>query len=335
MKILMICGTYPPNSCGIGDYLYSVVQELKKDEKYEISYIVNIDWRISNFLNIKKKINFINPDIIHIQYPSRGYGASFVPQIISLFYDTIVTIHEVSHSKILRKLSLFFFSFRSKIIFTNYYEYKTFTNIYPWFRNKFKIIPIGSNIKKNVTIIDHIKKKPEIIYFGQIRPKKGLEDVIKLSSLLKENNLKYKVVIMGQILPEAIDYYEELLQSEFYESDYVEWRINLSEEEIAENLLNASFAYLPFPDGVSERRGSFFAALAYDLPIFTTAGKQTTDEIKDAVNIVRNPIDLVNNIKANSYDFFYSKNDLSSIMKIKLKHSWKSIAEDHKNFYSN
>lgn len=328
----MICGTYPPESCGIGDYLFNITKQLEKDADIQLSYIVNINWSLFNFFKVLKKIKKINPNIIHIQYPSRGYGSSFMPQLISLYYKTFVTIHEVSHSKLLRRLSLFFFSFRSKIIFTNQFEYNAFKKMYPWFKNRYKIIPIGSNIH-SYSSIPYDNRKKEIINFGQIRPKKGLEEVIKLAFLLKENKLNYKVVIMGQLLPEFESYYNILMMNKYYESDYIEWRLNLSEKEISNNYSSASYAYLPFPDGVSERRGSFFAALACQTPIFTTIGNQTTDNIKNVINVVNTPEELIFKIKKYPNDYFYNKQNLPLINDILTKHSWESIVNEHKEFY--
>lgn len=332
MKLLMICGTFPPESCGIGDYLFHITRELQKDTDIELSYIVNINWSTFNFFKVLKTIKKINPDIIHIQYPSRGYGASFIPQFISLYFKTFVTIHEVSQAKLLRKLSLFFFSFRSKIIFTNQFEYQFFKKMYPWFHNRYKIIPIGSNIH-SYSSIPYNERRREIINFGQIRPQKGLEEVIKLSSLLKENKLDYKVVIMGQLLPEFENYYKTLITNKYYEKDFIEWRLNLSENEISANYSSAYYAYLPFPDGVSERRGSFFAALACETPVFTTVGAHTPENIKNIVNVVNTPEALIYEIEKHTTDYFYNKQNLPLINDILTKHSWESIVNEHKEFY--
>ncbi|SDD96043.1 Glycosyltransferase involved in cell wall bisynthesis [Mucilaginibacter pineti] len=333
MKVLLITGTYPPGSCGIGDYTEKLATALKQLQM-EVEVLANLDWSITCYFKIKKRIVAINPDIIHIQYPSVGYGASLVPQLLSLQFKTFVTIHEVLQAHILRKISLLPFSIRSQVIFTNEFEKIKFQRIFPWSRlfNTTTVIPIGSNISRtdNGSAMD--KNTTTIVSFGQIRPNKGLEDVLKLASLIEENKLPYTVLIVGQVLPKFQSYFQSLQNSS---ANILDWKINLPEEEVGRVLSNHLLSYMPFPDGVSERRGSLLAALANDMLVFTTCGQHTTAEISTLVVFASSPNDLVYQLKETGHDELLqmSQSRLPLLKKYIKKLGWGNIAKLHREWY--
>ena len=59
----------------------------------------------------------------------------------------------------------------------------------------------------------------------------------------------------------------------------VKWSIDLDFSKVSEVLAASFAAYLPFPDGVSERRGSMLAALTNGLPVLSTIGAATPPEM--------------------------------------------------------
>lgn len=337
MRILFICGSYSPEKCGIGDYLSNLVRALKEYPNIEILLMVNKDWSIKNYFSILKEIKESKPDIIHIQYPSNGYGLSLLPQLISLRLRAIITLHEVSHSKILRRLSLLFYSIRSSIIFTTSSEKKVYKKYYPWFSGKTAIIPIGANIRNEIKRKDAIKSPNvynKIINFGQIRPKKGLEEVIELAALIRKNNLNYKVIIAGQLIERFVPYYNSLKNLDG--ADNITWMFDLKENEIGNLMQDASIAYFPFPDGASERRGSLLTALHNQMLVYTTMGKQTPNEMKDIVTIVNSPSDFILDLKE------YDSQRIESLIqeryfkveKYLAQRTWESIANTHLTFYA-
>jgi len=334
MKVLLISGNYPPISCGIGDYTFKLSEALKLSG-VEVVVLANINWGIFNFFNIKKIISNINPDVIHIQYPSTGYGFSLVPQLISLLYKTIVTIHEVSQSHWIRKLSLFPFSLRSTLIFTNKFEFEAYKKLFIWRKLDCHIIAIGSNISESVEIVDiHKRDFTKVIYFGQIRPQKGMEDLITLAKLIKEQGLAYKVVIVGQLVEHFRSYYEQIYNSA--KDLGIDWKLNLSENAVIDILKLNMLCYLPFPDGASGRRGSLFAALNNKMLVFTTEGLQTTFEIKRTIFVTKSANDVIRILSQSTKDDFirevsireqYIKSLIKSI-------SWPEIANLHIRIYN-
>ena len=335
MNILFISGVYPPEACGIGDYTYKLVTAMEMTDT-NIHVLANISWSLSNFSEVSQQIKNINPDVIHIQYPSVGFGTSLIPQLLSLRYKTVVTIHEFSQAHILRKISLLPFSLRADLIFTNGFEQKAFNKLFFWSRriNKQVIIPIGSNIKPNNNeILFTERDNNTIVNFGQIRPNKGLEDIVSLARQIKQKNLQYKVLVLGQVLGKFEDYYKSLREES--KDLRIEWKINESEETISNILSGNLIAYLPFPDGASERRGSLLAALANKMLVFTTTGEQTTDALKEIIIDVPSINNLVEYLgKQPQLDFYAIWRFLTSASSSYIKKlDWANISDLHLDFY--
>ena len=119
-----------------------------------------------------------------------------------------------------------------------------------------------------------LRERPaaRVVYFGQIRPNKGLEQFLELANRSIASKRPFKFKIMGSV-PGAHQGYMRSLRSAC--SPAVDWALDLSFADVAETLAASFAAYLPFPDGASERRGSLLAALANGLPVLSTFGSAT------------------------------------------------------------
>jgi glycosyltransferase involved in cell wall biosynthesis len=285
MKIAMVTGSYPPDACGVGDYTCRLVKELKLCG-VTVEVVTHDDWHLKNIIPIVQKINSIKPDIIHIQYPTVGYGGGLAPQMLSMFFPCVVTLHEVSQAHILRRLSLILFFIRSQnIIFTSSYERDYAARWFPWFTSRCRVIPVGSNIP--VGSLAKKRDSEDILYFGLIRPHKGLEEVLQFASLVKQASLPLSIRIAGNLHPRYRRYFETLReQSKLLP---IQWSIGLSENAVADLMSRSRIAYMPFPDGASERRTSLLALLASGVVTVTTLGKATPPELKDVLNFAQSP----------------------------------------------
>jgi len=333
MKVLMICGSYPPENCGVGDYTYQLVNAFE-DKSVNIQVLANIDWRIRSIFKTFKMIKVFKPDLLHIQYPSFNYGLSLVPQILSLLFKSIVTLHEISKLHPLRKLSLLPFSISARIIVTNRFEKNALFRLFFWRSDKNTfIIPIGSNIQMN-PLNDIDSKKLNIVHFGQIRDNKGLEDVLALAYLLKKNNLPNRIIIAGQVLSKYDSYYKSLRDKST--ELCIDWFINLPEEKISQLLADNLIAYFPYPDGASERRGSLLAALNNLMFVITTKGEQTTDELLKVVRIIDHPLGVLDIISSEKIDLITITKNMETAMKSYMFNlNWGTIASKHISLYKN
>jgi len=285
MIIAMVTGSYPPDTCGVGDYTYRLSEALRTmNENVEI--ITHRRWNASDAPLLAKHIDSLEPDIIHIQYPTIGFGRNLAPQVLNLMRPCVVTLHEVSQSHLLRKLSLVPFYLHAKhLIFTNTNECEYARSWNASISGRSTVIPLGSYISSAAPA--GIRDVSEIVHFGLARPNKGLEEVIALAELIGLQNLPYHIRIITKPHPQQLDYYYILRKRT--NTLPVIWNIDLPDHEVAALLSRAAVGYLPYPDGVSERRTSLLALLANGVATITTRGYQTPPSMCDIAEFARDP----------------------------------------------
>ena len=285
MKAALLCGPCPPGACGIGDYTVCLARALNQ-KGVQAHVISSGNWNLLGVIKREAGSGGANFDVLHIQYPTVGFGWALTPQGLALLQRCVVTIHEASRAHILRKLALLPFSIRPKqLIFTSEHERQFAIKWIPWISEVSCVIPITSNI---IAVEEPSNRSlDEILYFGLIMPRKGLESVIALGELLKASGLSFRIRIMGSSPPKYAAYFEELKSKA--STLPIIWDHDLSEHEVAKRLASSSIAYLPYPDGVSERRATFKAALLNGVTVITTRGQHTPSSFGEIVSFCANP----------------------------------------------
>jgi glycosyltransferase involved in cell wall biosynthesis len=279
VRVALITGHCPPGECGVGDYTACLDRSLRA-KGVESCVNASEEWNFSSTFRVRRDLREQNFDILHIEYPTVGFGRRLGPQTLALLQPCVVTVHETSQRHFLRKLSLFPFTlWPQHIIFTSRFERQFATTWAPWISRVSSVIPVGSNIGVGC------KKGPcnlgEVVHFGLIMPKKGVEQVVELSQLIKSAGLSLKVRIIGKAPLRYVDYLERLRAQTTHLP--IIWDLDLSEEQVAEKLAVASIAYLPYPDGASERRTTLKAALLNGVAVLTTRSSQTPHSLGRAV----------------------------------------------------
>lgn len=337
-KILILTGAYPPTVCGAADYLYKLVQTRTASD-WVVYHPKN--WKLRS---VFKKLHYINSsriNIINLQYPTMGYDGSILPHILSVYYSIFtkkifsVTIHECSQlsnkAKIAELLILFF---ANKVIFTNNFELEYAAAFVPFLRKKSKVIKIFTNIEHTNFSRSISERKYDLISFGLIRPEKGIEEFIQVSKELKMRNPDLKIILAGKIQPKFSDYSFDMVKiSERYIDEIF---YDKNEQEIAEILLNCKIAYLPFPDGISERRGSALAVFKTGGLIVTKKGNFTTKAFESCCNFVDDYKEAANVIeellcKDNAFYEYRQKQNEIFLME-NFPDSWDSVAKMYIDF---
>jgi glycosyltransferase involved in cell wall biosynthesis len=280
-KTLVITGSYPPDICGVGDYTRRLMQT---DAGKQWTLYHSADWGIFSIFRHIRNVFASGADAIFMQYPTRGYGWSLVPHILIAFFSlftakrTVVNLHEYSRQtgkfRIAANLML---GFADMVIFTNDYERNIAARKIGRLKNRSKTVKIYSNIDSASRIREPEERSIDVVYFGHIRPDKGVETYVEIIGELRKETVGLNVYMAGQI-PSGFEKYGETVLRECRRSG-INVLLNLSGEEAADCLNDAKTACFPFPDGVSERRGSFLAAVKNGAAVVTTGGRFVTEAI--------------------------------------------------------
>lgn len=324
--ILLITGSYPPDVCGVGDYSSCLINA-ENAQDWKLFYKTN--WNISYYKKYVNEIEAINPEKIIIQYPTQGYGWSLLPFMLMIHFtrkigkNCILTYHEFSNrskkAKFVENIALFFCK---KLVVTNEYEKDEVRKYHK--KLDISIIKIFSNIEKVREIKRYSEREYDFICFGQIRPYKGIEEFIETVSSL--NNCRRALV--GMIPSMFEEYGEEIIKKAKLAG--IEVVLNLDNEDTANMLNNTKFLILPFPDGISERRGSFLAGAINGCLIVSSVGKYTTKLLKDILikelPLYENELEILKNtINDEMWEKLYVKT--KKYLEEELPQSWETIVE--------
>lgn len=288
--MILVTGTYPPQRCGVADYSFRLLEsETAKRSNWKLLHVEN-----TSLINLRKVINKLNSidDInVNIQYPSINFSRKLLPHFLCLYLRCFtkkkvsVTIHEYTQLHWISKLCMFiFFWFAHKLIFTNEFERGAVIKVCSCVENKSRVIKIFSNISKSKLEKKIGERKYDIGYFGYIRHGKGIEDFLVVLEQLKKENKTLKAYILGQRLKGLEEFADSVvLKSTEIGVEVMEGR---PDNEVADILSDTKVAFLPYPDGLSERRGSYLAYIRNLSLVVATDGKFVTKSQRETFKIV-------------------------------------------------
>lgn len=279
-KVALVTGSYPPARCGVGDYAEQLFRALTV-RGYAVEVVTGTDWSLAGAPALARLVRSLGADLVHFQYPTIGFGSSLGPQALAPIapVPVVTTLHEFSAAHALRKAALLpFATCSAQFVFTSEYERAAASRWYPWVRGRSAVVPIGSNVPFRSGAY---KDGRCVAYVGMIRPGKGVDGFLRLAGACRDAGAPFRFRVFGSPDPRTMAYYEELRASEL--GTLAEWNVGLSHEALSDALASCTYAYLPFPDGASERRGSLLAALGNSVAVLTTRGEHTPKILDGAV----------------------------------------------------
>src|SRR5512146_1546660 len=273
-SICLVVGDNHTPHCGVKDYAGRLATALN-NIGLTVELMAPADWGVKSFLGFCETLRQRRFDIVHVQYPSIGNRKSLCPHILGVMRVAtgfVVTLHEYSALPALQRASTHMFrGTADSILFTTESEMMKYGRSGVMQR----AIPIGSNVP---AFSSELQRLPNVLYFGQIRPGKGLEAFLELARYSLQLGKPFKYQVIGTIPHRRIAYYEALRAKSI---NGVEWLIDLQFDEVAQLMAGSLAAYLPFPDGAKYSRGSLLAALTNGLPVITTVDTATPSELRD------------------------------------------------------
>lgn len=285
--------------CGVGDYTASLANALVRrgdlsvavltdvaakpvpaDFDFEVFPVVD-GWRVSDLARIARVIRQWRPDLVHIQYPTQGYGPSrlpwLLPAILRIVNIRVVqTWHEYHMERVRRNFLNAVLSGGLIAVRPQYRE------VMPrWFRwltqrKRFTFIPNESAIPQ-IRLSDlereevHLRfapvSTPLIVYFGFVYPPKGVELLFEIA----DPGLHH-LILMCEL--NSQDEYHNTLLDRLNREPWI-GRVTvtgfLPADQVARILGSADAVVLPFREGGGMWNTSIHATVAQGSFLLTTA----------------------------------------------------------------
>ena len=302
MRVLLITGSYPPDKCGVGDYTFHLANALAARPKVEVGVLTNAGhanafddnlvkvfrtvsgWRNKSLLEVRHVVSDFHPDVVHIQYPTQGYGGcppQLLPALLRLIGVPVVqTWHEyyhesgVSWSNLLACNALIYVrpDFPQKI---PRWITKCLSNIPVVYVPNASTIPVvllseeeAGTIRKSLS-----GGRPIVCFFGFAHVNKGLEHIFEIA-----DPEKHHLVLICDLSSQDA-YQTNILRL----ANQAPWAGKVtvtgfqSSQRVGEILAVADAVVFPFPNGAgewntslkaSEAAGAFTLATTKDTTLF-------------------------------------------------------------------
>ena len=300
MKLLLITGSLPPMNCGVGDYTYRLALALAEDNSDRVAVLTSaaargadgagtidifpvIDrWALSEASKAAKVIRGWNPDIVHVQYPTQGYGDRLLPDLLPamsflLGRKVVQTWHE-GHGR-RSPPTLFLKSFFPGGLVVVRPDYKE--KLHPLLRwalwnKKYAFIPNASTMPKS-ELGQHEKhelrarflkgQRRLMVFFGFVYPAKGVDLLFQVCDPATD-----AIVIAGETADSG-DYLQamERLASTPPWQGKVTIAGFLPSHDATRLMAAADAVILPFREGGGEWNTSLHAAVLQGSFVLTTS----------------------------------------------------------------
>lgn len=356
MRILLVAGSYPPDLCGVADYIFRLESTLKSFENITIGVIVTKNnfrkedhltnflievegWYWSELGRIKNAIKEWQPDIIHIQYPTQGFFNQRMPELLPLIFrvlgfKTVITLHEPPPNKYRTQLlSLLPILGSIGIIYVrpNLKDYY-FPSIWKVLGNRKTALIFNSAAisKANLSEVHAADIKTEllngrkrlIVFFGFIYRNKGLEDILEVM-----NPEVDQVIFIGSIGDMSYVDQLKLMAKNKGVDKYINFTGFLDKQIVESYLAVADVVILPFKDGGGIWNSSIHSAVIQGTFVITTSLSNLGYDVVNNIYFVR-PGDLVK-IKYAICQYSGTKVTPKDDAII-----WQGIGRDHLSFFN-
>ena len=301
--------------------------------KYRIRDIRNI----SEYYKLCRDIINKDYDIIHFQ----DYG----PPWMALFWKIcrkcplVMTVHDpYQHpgipffNKIYQDTMQRIFIYKAKkiIVHGNLLRNQIFERYFKKENKDTIVLPIGNftiykHWDKNKTINKEMSSTKNILFFGTVRPNKGLEYLLKAEPIIRNRINNYKIIIAGKF--DAIEKYKKYIEPDARIKIINEYIPN---KEVSKYFRNASIVVLPYVSAT--QTGIIPLAYSFGKPVIATNVGAIPEIVEDGkTGFLLEPRDekaLANAIvRLISDDNLIKKMSANAFQYCKRNLSWNSIAE--------
>jgi len=321
--------------CGVSDYTVRLAEALEREGCTVLLPQWQWEsWRVPWYAGA---LTAEGVNVVHAQYPAAVYRFSLAPLILLSAgrWAKVLTLHEWSQSHPLRRqMSNALALLSDLVIFTSRREERRW-RAQSYLRRRgcrTGVIPIGSNITTSVASRSARQRKDEVVYFGLIRPKKGIELFLEVARQALKEELPARFLVIGET-PRGCERYAAGMREMAERLGNVVWVGGREPSEAHELMSQAKIAYLPYPDGASEGRSSLLAALGAGLAVVTTWGQDTPEELRHVCVFATTAEEVLPAIRRLLVDEGLRSMLVSRGEQYVARRNWSSIARAHVALY--
>jgi glycosyltransferase involved in cell wall biosynthesis len=362
MRVGLVCQNFPPATFegGISHYSHHLAKALSKLSHKVIAItsteftksakdrgkvpplpirLVQGPWNRVSIGEIRSIAHADQLDALILQYSPASFKLSFrLAWALSRFpCQKVTAFHTLWGGGIDRAVGLSLLMGSDKIIATNSEIMTLLERHLPFFLRKTYWIPIGSNIlppERNLARIAGAGD-PVFSYFGMLYPGKGLSVILSTLEGLKRRGCEFRFKFVGGGMLDAQNY-EARFREEIAEKGLAgaaEHLGLLPDQDVSAWLATSRFVFLPYEMGLSDRRGSFMAAIAHGKAVLTSPPAVHMPYLKNGINALwpRRPTP---ERYADEAERLLKDDDLirrleGGARKLARQFQWNRIAEDH------
>lgn len=298
MRVLIIAGSYPPEPCGVGDYIGQLARALASETDIDVAVLTRgqptsndaqrlailrpvQSWKVWELSSILKRARNWRPDIVHIQYPTRGFFAKRLPLLLPLSLRlaglrVVVTWHEPPPCGVTQLLFLLTSIGVSGLIFVRPHYLDYFNPKLQFWLKRLPLSTIPNAANLPVSCLSAAERETLrqtllqgqsrlLVFFGFVARHKGVERLFDIANPVTDH-----LVISGGSNDDA--YYSELKSL----ASSSQWRGKVTftgfapPTEAADLLAAADAVVLPFLSGGGSWNTSLHSALAQGSFVITT-----------------------------------------------------------------
>ena len=321
-------------------------------------------WGARDNQRLLKFIKKESPDVVHLQYHNEDFPykseITELPFLIKKYFPGIKTVVSLAGFDLINPEGLRnakrLAAHSDALIVTTDPDLRLVLDKLPGVENKiFKIYDRpniirepGLKIKKGrIRAKFNISEKDFLlINFGFINQNKGFEQIFRSLRLVLDEGFPAKLLVVGELHDGRHGtlgrYYLKLkgLVKELRLKDNVIWAGYAPDNIVSGYILSADAAAMPFRDGISGKRSSFWSVLEHGIPAITTFSqkKDIPEKLKHGVNSVLVAVDdhealadgIIQLIKDGKLRRRLGKNGRKLV---KEKYSWEMLVGELEKIY--
>ncbi len=335
MKVCLVSGSYPPVQCGVGDQTERLAEGLAQaDESVTVLTTRSVpasspgrvtvipdlpDWSCTRLPALIKRIRRMNPDIIHLQYPSLGFERGLAPNLLfpalrlqRLPAKRVLTLHEYASLTWKGRWRLWLtLRWAHRIICTNRRDQEVLAADFPGCQGKLQVIPLGSTVgsreeaagNESAESLLPKENKTWLLHFGSVMPNKGWEVLVPALRQLRDEGRSVGLLAVSDLQPARYAYHRrvsDLIQASGL-SSHIQFTGYLPTDQVSRKMQACCLAVQPYTDGARLNHSTFVAVLAHGLAVVTTDPLHLLEEVKHGRQfwgvIPRDPKALADGIK--------------------------------------